>query len=669
MNFLVAYRRDGAALVIVLAFVVIITGIVVAYLSRTATDRQIAQSNFSGAKADELARSALNIISGDLKQEIAVGSTTTVVSGKTIYNPSVAANISPMRSGVPASPPELVPNLVRRSIRADAIASPGVASRASTINSTTDASLDQRTVSPARWNKHYLIPRVTGASPSDTTPISEFVTPDWVVVTKTGPTVVTAPSSDVLGRYAYAIYDEGGLIDANVAGFPPSPNTTVEQYGAKGILTFADLIVLGMSDSAVTDLVGWRNYATAQPTGSFGSFTFDTTSATRYVDAVLADTTGFLQVSPTVYTGKTDQIFPNRQALITYRSAGKISFSAAAMQYLGTFSRARNVSTLNSSEILRFPLTKLSEVISTGDAATILADFGLHWTTDHWEYWGRGGSGEVSAIASYDAAGPEFFQLLNYALPSRPMSEILTIGASIIDQADTDTTSTIIEYAGATPAPRAYGLDTVPAPSPAPIPPITPVVLNRPLRSAGDLGYAYKSITTGDTLDFTTSTSADAPVLDFFSYVSPELHAGLVNLNTRNIVVMRALLGGAIETQPSTTISTSNRNSAAADIVAATTTDPALSRQDLSRLTSAASTHLGSTQENKEVVSRALGEACQTRTWNLMIDVIAQAGRYPPSSTTLAQFNVEGERRYWLHIAIDRFTGELIDQQLEAVEE
>lgn len=221
----------------------------------------------------------------------------------------------------------------------------------------------------------------------------------------------------------------------------------------------------------------------------------------------------------------------------------------------------------------------------------------------------------------------------------------------------------------ARPPPRAYGLDTVPAPTPAPTPPVTPVVLNRPLRSAGDLGYAYKSVSTGETLDLTTSSSADAPILDFFSYVTPELHAGLVNLNTRNNLVVQALLGGAIEAQPSTTISTSNRTSAAADIISATTTNPAISRQDLSRLTSAASSHLGSTQERKEVVSRALAEACQTRTWNLMIDVIAQAGRYPASSTTLAQFNVEGERRYWLHIAIDRFTGELIDQQLEAVEE
>ncbi len=50
-----------------------------------------------------------------------------------------------------------------------------------------------------------------------------------------------------------------------------------------------------------------------------------------------------------------------------------------------------------------------------------------------------------------------------------------------------------------------------------------------------------------------------------------------------------------------------------------------------------------------------------------MIDVIAQSGRYPANAESLANFVVEGEKRYWLHVAIDRFTGEVIDQQLEAV--
>jgi hypothetical protein len=62
-----------------------------------------------------------------------------------------------------------------------------------------------------------------------------------------------------------------------------------------------------------------------------------------------------------------------------------------------------------------------------------------------------------------------------------------------------------------------------------------------------------------------------------------------------------------------------------------------------------------------------LADVGQTRTWNLLIDVIAQAGRFSPTATALDNFVVEGERRFWLHVAIDRFTGEIVDQQLETV--
>jgi hypothetical protein len=50
----------------------------------------------------------------------------------------------------------------------------------------------------------------------------------------------------------------------------------------------------------------------------------------------------------------------------------------------------------------------------------------------------------------------------------------------------------------------------------------------------------------------------------------------------------------------------------------------------------------------------------QTRTWNLLIDVIAQTGKYVPGTTppfddsNANKFVVEGEKRYWLHIALGR---------------
>jgi hypothetical protein len=49
--------------------------------------------------------------------------------------------------------------------------------------------------------------------------------------------------------------------------------------------------------------------------------------------------------------------------------------------------------------------------------------------------------------------------------------------------------------------------------------------------------------------------------------------------------------------------------------------------------------------------------------------MVAQTGHYPPNATSLPQFVVDGEKRYWLHIAIDRFTGEVLDKQIEVVNE
>jgi hypothetical protein len=68
--------------------------------------------------------------------------------------------------------------------------------------------------------------------------------------------------------------------------------------------------------------------------------------------------------------------------------------------------------------------------------------------------------------------------------------------------------------------------------------------------------------------------------------------------------------------------------------------------------------------------SRALAGVGRTRTWNLFIDVIAETGRYAPDATSITQANkfiVEGEKRYWLHIAFDRYTGDMLGTQLEEV--
>ena len=97
---------------------------------------------------------------------------------------------------------------------------------------------------------------------------------------------------------------------------------------------------------------------------------------------------------------------------------------------------------------------------------------------------------------------------------------------------------------------------------------------------------------------------------------------------------------------------------AATNIVNATMSQAALSRAEITRLSSVVTNApFTATEETRETIARALAEVTQTRTWGLLIDVITQAGRYPPGTTDVGrQFVVEGEKRYWLHIAIDRFS-------------
>src|SRR5438552_2425315 len=161
-------RRERAfALLIVLAFVVLLTGLAVAYLARTTTDRAVAHTSFNQSKADQLAESAAETVIGDLRQEIVNGSNASTVGSSTIYVPKATSgppartsndNMLPVRNA-----PNTIPNLIRISVQSDGIPSPAMASRASAVNSRTNVSANGRFVTLERWNKHYLIPRPAGA--------------------------------------------------------------------------------------------------------------------------------------------------------------------------------------------------------------------------------------------------------------------------------------------------------------------------------------------------------------------------------------------------------------------------------------------------------------------------------------------------------------------------
>jgi hypothetical protein len=351
----------AAALVIILAFVVLLTGLSVAYFSRTTTDRQLAQSSYNDTSADLLARSALDIVANDFKQELI-----THPSVNAAATDAIAGGILPQRyTPVPALSITPIPNLIRQSFSGDPTG------RTSSVNSGA-VSQNGRSISTTRWNSHYLIPR---GNSSDTTvnasPTPSFTPPDWVLITSQGPNSAPAPSA-VIGRYAFAAYDEGGLLDMNLAGYPTwtqsggggSPNVTPTPWpanvGRKGIITFADLTALPaaptttFSQSQINNIVGWRNFATTgQSNGSFGSPSFkvnDRVKQDNYGSYLLdfgdppyptpCPTFPFTTVDP---TAPSDQAVMTRQQLLKLLQSVDSSGSwQKSVQYMGTYSRERN---------------------------------------------------------------------------------------------------------------------------------------------------------------------------------------------------------------------------------------------------------------------------------------------------------------------------------------
>ncbi len=205
-----------------------------------------------------------------------------------------------------------------------------------------------------------------------------------------------------------------------------------------------------------------------------------------------------------------------------------------------------------------------------------------------------------------------------------------------------------------------------------------PILLQHAFRSVGEMGYVFRD-SPWKTLSFFDESSGDGALLDLFSIVEQTvIAAGRVNLNSRQPLTQKALLSGSGQS-----VDGSSQLAAPAALAAAyqsfaftdgqpTTNLPAtlgglpkfLSSTELN---SAYPTISNPIKSRRESIIRALAGSSQTRTWNLLIDVVAQTGKYSPSATSMDEFVVEGQKRYWLSVAIDRYTGKILAQQLEPV--
>ena len=89
----------GVALVITLAFVVLLTGLLVAFFSRAMSERQVSNSSANQTRVSIFADGAVDQIIGDLKEEIAAsGSGTKITTGaatSTLYLSGSASTFVP----------------------------------------------------------------------------------------------------------------------------------------------------------------------------------------------------------------------------------------------------------------------------------------------------------------------------------------------------------------------------------------------------------------------------------------------------------------------------------------------------------------------------------------------------------------------------------------------
>jgi hypothetical protein len=238
-----------------------------------------------------------------------------------------------------------------------------------------------------------------------------------------------------------------------------------------------------------------------------------------------------------------------------------------------------------------------------------------------------------------------------------------------------------------------------------------PIMLNRPFRNVAELGYVFRDLP-WKTLDFFTDKSADAGLLDIFTIndgtpvsdstgnivgmAAPTTVAGSVNLdslyldpdNSNLAPVAQPILAGALWDDSSSTVTATGSGDQTAQtmtkrLVNATSVTPMQNKAELitrvdplthvplaQTILPTASNDNQAVKARREVVPRAMSSVSQTRVWNVLIDVVAQSGRYKPNANSLQNdFVVEGEQHYWVHVAIDRFTGQVIDKQIEVVNE
>lgn len=379
--------QESSALVITLATLVLVSAILLLFFDQSILNRQISFSSAGQYRADVLAHTAVDTITGDLRTEIWAGSTTNTTSGgSNIYIPIANSPVTNLFMVPYRVADQGYTNLVAQSASASnfwvganyTLTSPV---RSAANNRTATTSANGRSIKFNRWNKAGLLGD-PGTGPEPTAPAS-YAPPDWVLVTRQGVVtnaVTSMPSIAALadktstnpnyavGRYAYTIYNEGALLDANVVGFPEtlSASTFNTERGLLPQVDLANLLSLpsiGDSANATNDannLVAWRNAGTVQSPFNYTNYVFNATNG--FASVAGAGTQIVVNGASDPVPPPGDQAFVSRQDLINYIKSNSSSMTAA-LPFLGT-------STLASDQPSYYPDPTRPKVSPTQDDIT-----------------------------------------------------------------------------------------------------------------------------------------------------------------------------------------------------------------------------------------------------------------------------------------------------------
>lgn len=516
--------RRGVALVLTLSAVLLLSVLILAFFSKAQLDRQISSSSTSLGKATGIGRCALDLIVGELRDEIIDGnhSTLNTVSGVPLFVPIKADDLLPRASGVSAASGVLI----KISSDSTPIRTSGTLTGSSL--STSAASINGRAFSSARWYTSASSPKLG----------SQTALPTWIFITRgngaTTPTIANAknPASGdyVIGRFAFALYDIGALPDATVAGYPST--TPTKEVGNKSSVAFADLTTFGLDSITVDKFVTWRNAATGLDTSTFLEWSsgIQRTSGLANASAMAASRSGHRSIAYGDNTFLSRHDLLNEPNLTT--AAGSLTHfsrslnspssnpatatttnsNLATIRYTGTATNSAHYRDDGTTETLslkpgdlllqhRFSLAKLAWLTYSGPRSDISAKaiqdcFGLKWknviiggtTTPCWQYVDTNGTAtdniKTLNVVAGEGREPNFFELLKagilngsigkaslnktFAMDNQKMLEgipdlqILRIGANIIDCADSDNYPTTITLKVSSADVPVYGVEDLP---------------------------------------------------------------------------------------------------------------------------------------------------------------------------------------------------------------